>query len=112
MRNAAKPIDRQCKGDRLKLAECRRRASAPVAPELVLGGASLQEVREFVDIVQLQVSAQQVPHQVKRAIREHVHGIERGKRKRPDLAHTSPFPESFQFVDLDSFDVGAPKSIM
>jgi hypothetical protein len=84
----------------------------PAAPKLVVGRASFQEVREFIDIVEFQVSAKQVPQQVQRAIRETVHCGERGKRKRSDFAHAAPVPELVQFVDLDSLDLGGPQAVM
>lgn len=55
--------------------------------------ASFQKVRQLVDVVELQVSAKQVPQQVERVIGKSVRGMERGKRKRPVFAYTPPVPE-------------------
>jgi hypothetical protein len=65
----------------------------PDAPKLVGGRASFQEVREFIDVVELQIAAKQVPQQVQRAIRETIHRTERGKRKRSDFTQAAPAPE-------------------
>jgi hypothetical protein len=65
----------------------------PDLPKLMGRRASFQKVRQLVDVVELQVSAKQVPQQVERVIGKSVRGMERGKRKRPDFAYTPPVPE-------------------